>query len=338
MDTKITENKMLDLSSTIALIKQGKPLVISGNDELLEQLPTGNWIGGTANYFYIKGKGGRVEKDMLFVTDFSDIAKEFKITVYKELELKNVCTNGFENGFNFLILPYARNIHFSFSLNAPNYEDQFINPLIGLVAGGDFDEVKEGRLSQVFNGATGEVYTDDGVAMHCSLPDNKVARLEIINVFEPKEEDVVFEVPENSFSVGTCLINGKEASLYDFFKEIEWDIRFPIVANYGGAIINIAFFMFDDEKKEVVFAAPLFKGYQYKLSNSFESYSELFHKRVQKVFEQETNVVYNCNCLYNYFYGELEKHDIGFSGPTTYGEIGFQILNQTFTYLAIDEY
>ena len=338
MMTQITEGKMMDLESTQNLIRQGKVLVISGNDALLSQLPRGSWIGGTANYFYIKGEGGKVEQNQLFVSDFSAEMSNFKILTYSKESIHRVCLNGFENGINFLILPTFSDIHVSFGLNAPYYEKQYINPLIGLIAGGDFDETLNGRRAKIFSGITGESYTEYGVVLHGSLPQNKVARLEIVNVFEPDENQSVIEVDKTSFRVENCKIDGKPRNLYDFFKEIHWDIRYPIVTDYHGAIINASILKEDEQNRSVLFTAPLFKGKKYTFSKKFDSYANLFKERVKTAFEKEKRIIYNCNCLYNYFYGELEKNDIGLTGTTSWGEIGFHLMNQTFTYLAVDEY
>ena len=335
--TQINEGKLMDLESAKELINQGKTLVISGNDSQLEKLPKGNWIGGTANYYYIKGETGRVDKEMVFVSDFTSELENFKILTYNKDTIKQICLQGFENGFNFLILPAFSDIHVSFGLNAPYYEKQYINPLIGLISGGDFDETTSGTRAKVYNGITGESYLEYGIALHGSLPKNKVARLEIVNVFEPEEKEPVIEVPKTAFDITDCLIDGKPANLYDYFRNADWDIRYPIVTSYNGAILNSSIIKMDDEERKVLFTAPLFKGQSYKFSKRFDSYANLFKEKVKIAFEKETKVIYNCNCLYNYFYGELDKHDLGLSGTASWGEIGFHLMNQTFTYLAIDE-
>ncbi|MEL6538540.1 MAG: hypothetical protein AAFQ98_24170, partial [Bacteroidota bacterium] len=236
----------------------------------------------------------------------------------------------------FLIIPALRDIHLSFSLNAPDYEQLFTNPLIGLVAGADLEEFTNGKLSKTYNGATGDSYTDAGVVLHAKLPANKVARLEIINVFEPAN-DITIEVESDGFVVDQCKINGESQSLYAYMKEHNIDITYPLVCDYAGATVNVSFQRFDDEKKEVVFYAPLFKGKTYTLSKKFDSYVDTFKEKSTEFLSREDNIVYNCNCILNYLYGSLDKGSIGFSGPTTFGEVAYQMLNQTFSYLAVDE-
>ncbi|MBL6449066.1 hypothetical protein JMN32_22330 [Fulvivirga sp. 29W222] len=337
MKAKIQENKLMDVKSTSKLIEEGKVLVLSGSEDLLNQLPHGNWIGATTPFFYLEQKINKESgRGYLMVSDFTDLIKSFSISVFDETSLKNVSTSGFENGFNFLVLPALRDIQFSFALNSSSYEKLFENPLIGLVAGVDLEEFTKGKLSKTFYGPSGESFTDNAVVLHAELPPEKVARLEIVNVFEP-ENDIFIEVEEDAFRVKNCLIDGKPTSLYEYIKEHNIDTSYPLVCDYAGATVNVSFQYLDDEKKEVVFYAPLFKGKKYTTSKKFDSYSESFRNRIESVLENEKNIVYNCNCILNYLYGELDKHDIGFSGATTFGEVAYVLLNQTFTYLAIDE-
>ena len=332
-----SNNKLLSVAETIQLIEQGKVLVLSGEEALLAQLPKGNWIGGTIPYFFLKDGAGRLDKENIYVSDFTDSVTEFQVKTYSKENLHTVCQGGYENGFHFMILPALVDIHASFALNSKDYKDLYKNPLIGLIAGIDLDELGTGKASKTFNGSTGEHYTNDAVVLHAKLKDSQVARLEIINVFEASNE-IKLEVEQDGFRVKDCKINGETVNLYRYIKEQEIDISYPLVCDYSGATINTSFQSLDDEKEEVLFYAPLFKGKVYTTSNTFESYVATFGKKSKEVLSRETNLIYNCNCILNYVYGQLDKKSIGFSGATTFGEIAYQLLNQTFTYLAIDEH
>ena len=49
-------------------------------------------------------------------------------------------------------------------------------------------------------------------------------------------------------------------------------------------------------------------------------------------------VVFSCNCILNYLYSELEGKKTGsFVGPITFGEVAYQLLNQTLVYLKIED-
>ena len=332
------EDRLLSVSEVTELINQGKLLAVSGEEELLSQLPKGNWIGGTIPYFYLKGKTGVFDQKSIFVRDLTGKAEDFKIQTYSIDNINQIAVNGYENGFQVLILPALKKIHESFGLNSDDYEKLYDNPLIGVVAGISLEDLEKGRHTKTFNGQTGESYTESGVAIHACLPDSKVARVEIINVFEPKDDDgIEIEFEETGFQVKDCLINGVKTNLYDYIKENEIDIKFPLVCSYAGANINVSFESLKDGDKIVTFYAPLFKGNTYKFSRTSGTYADAFRNQVASLGEDKDKMIYNCNCVLNFMYGELENHDIGYSGPAAFGEIAYNLVNQTFTYLVIDE-
>jgi hypothetical protein len=49
-------------------------------------------------------------------------------------------------------------------------------------------------------------------------------------------------------------------------------------------------------------------------------------------------IAFSCNCILNYLYAELEGKQTGnFTGPITFGEVAYQLLNQTMVYLDIQD-
>src|SRR2546428_5124442 len=44
------------------------------------------------------------------------------------------------------------------------------------------------------------------------------------------------------------------------------------------------------------------------------------------------DVAFACNCTLNYVYGKLDGARVGLPGPFTFGEIAYQLLNQTMVY------
>lgn len=336
MSARIQENKLLTVSTASELILGGRVLVIFGDEALLTNLPKGNWIGGTTPYFYLKNECGRLDRTKVFVSDFTEAINDYNIITLEEHELPTIGTGGFENGFSFLAIPGLQQIHHTFALNSLDYPNILSNPLIGLIAGTTIDEYGNGKLPKVINGKTLEVTSLNAVVMHCSLLPSKVARMEIVNVFERSNKNSI-EVFEDTFTVKDCLINGELANLYHFIEENEIDVQNPLVCDYAGAAINVSFQFLNKTTKEVSFYAPLFKGKKYFFTKKELAYHEAFAEKISDVLLRETNIIYNCNSILNYLYGELDKHDIGFSGTAAFGEIAYGLLNQTFVYLAIDE-
>jgi hypothetical protein len=66
-------NALVAIDDAIALICAGAPLAIAGRKEALDQLPAGNWIGGTTPYFLTADGGEMVDATRVFVTDFSGL-------------------------------------------------------------------------------------------------------------------------------------------------------------------------------------------------------------------------------------------------------------------------
>ena len=49
-------------------------------------------------------------------------------------------------------------------------------------------------------------------------------------------------------------------------------------------------------------------------------------------------VFFSCNCVLNYLYSNLEGKKVGsFTGPMTFGEIAYVLLNQTLVYLQVQD-
>jgi len=48
-----------------------------------------------------------------------------------------------------------------------------------------------------------------------------------------------------------------------------------------------------------------------------------------------SDIPFACNCVLNYQYVKLEGARAGLPGPCTFGEIAFQLLNQTMVYFDV---
>ena len=89
------------------------------------------------------------------------------------------------------------------------------------------------------------------------------------------------------------------------------------------------------EEDRVNFYAPIFKDTKYKFAKSIPDYVTSFNSQIKKVDLQPE---FSCNCILNYLHGELEGKKIeNVSGPITFGEIAYQLLNQTLTLLYIED-
>jgi len=90
-----------------------------------------------------------------------------------------------------------------------------------------------------------------------------------------------------------------------------------------------------DKEKSVQFYAPVFEGVSYRIARPVEDYAAKFHVAVPN---GAAKPVFACNCILNFLYGELEGKKTGaITGPITFGEIAYQLLNQTMVFLQIEK-
>jgi hypothetical protein len=100
-------------------------------------------------------------------------------------------------------------------------------------------------------------------------------------------------------------------------------------------MVNTSIQNIDLENKRVSFFAPVFPELEYRIATPIEDYISEFNDIIN---ELNIKPVHTCNCILNYLYASLEgKKTASLTGPMTFGEIAYQLLNQTLVYLTIDE-
>lgn len=82
------QNQLLSLKETQALIESGQLLLIAGSQGLLDQLPAGQWLGGTTPYFMSK-EGAQKDLNRLFVSNLSDLALNAKLKAIRPKSWNN---------------------------------------------------------------------------------------------------------------------------------------------------------------------------------------------------------------------------------------------------------
>ena len=321
--------RVLTFDETVEVINEGKLLHIAGAEALLRKLPKGRWIGGSTEYFMTED-GGKVSAEMLFVTEFS--YNGFSIKSYDTAHIANVANDAFDNGFSVVIIPYDSEVHTVYAENAASYENIFMRNIVGWIAGVNLDV--PGQKPIAVDGSAPAVYENRAVVLHLQLPESQTAMINIVNIFTPDNDSPVFEFTQEGFSATTCLVNGQETALADYIAKNEIDTKLPLIGDYSGNGINISFKSIEDGV--VHFYAPVFHGIQYRTANSIPDYAAAFHSRITDICDD--NTVFCCNCVLNFLYGDLEGKKIDkFIGPITFGEIAYQLLNQTLVYVTVSE-
>jgi hypothetical protein len=311
-----------------AEIAAGESFFLAGSRKALSQLPRGNWVGGTISYFMTE-QGGQQSEDQIFVTRVPAFSLGAEAADYGPENLAQLYRDAPANGFTFVVMPVSTEVLKIFAEQAPTFDGFLIHPVVGWVSGVLVDRIGEDSPA-VFNGRTGAVFADRCVALHVALPANKIADLDIVNIFESGDGDVIrFE--EAGFHVTGCLVDGKPDNLADYIRRKGLRTEFPLVGDYNGTSINVSFQSVDTVTCAVDFYAPVFPGVDYRFAKPVEEYSAAFGNAVALEAHEPD---FACNCILNYLYGKLEGKKTGrITGPMTFGEIAHQLLNQTMVRL-----
>lgn len=311
-------------------IASGRFLAIAADEQVLGRLPRGNWIGGTIPYF-IADTGGTESRDLAMVTVLAEADVQARILAYDAETIPSIAKDAPDNGFTILILPGLSEIHSQFAAGAPNYDEMYLKPLAGWISGVHLSDLGL-RTPKTLDGRSGLLSDRQGLAIHVPLPAVKLATVGILNIFRQGDGDRIL-FPEAGFSAAVCEIDGKPVRFAHYVRERGLDLTLPLVADYHGAQINVSFKEVDEREDRVTFFAPVFPGVEYRQAAPVPDYAATFGALASS---QEIQPLFTCNCILNYLHGKLEGKRIGtMAGPVTFGEIGYQLLNQTLVYLRV---
>jgi hypothetical protein len=322
--------RLLSVSETAARILAGEKLLLAGDEALLSQLPAGSWIGGTIPYF-MAPDGGCVTRDHIYVDELPEQVTNVQVSSYGPDDLVRLPGDGFENGFSIVILPATSEVHARYAAEAPEYPHLFDRPVVGWVSGVHLDDL--GSVSPKVFAGSGEAGSDCVAAvLHAQLPDGVLASADIVNLFTQGDGDTL-TFDTTGFAHGKVNVNGTPRVFSEYLREIGHDIRLPLVADYFGAMVNVSFQAVPEDDAAVTLYAPVFEGVEYKLAAPVGDYVSEF---VSKLPIGTAAPAFACNCILNFLYSELEGKKTGdIGGPITFGEVAYQLLNQTLVYLTI---
>ena len=325
-------NEMLSVAEAAARIEAGDVMVVAGAEELLRALPKGKWIGGTTVYF-VTDQGGATVRDRLFCSIFPE-ARGAVPRYLAATDLAQIPAGYAGSGFTMIMIPAFSVAHSDFAVEGAGYPGLFDQPLVGWVTGVHLDELGK-RAPLVFDGATGMAHEDGAALLHVELPAGTSADLDILNIFaQGDRKDLTFTFPEGGFSTQRAMVDGRDVDFARYIEENAIDTRLPLVANYAGALVNVSIQSVDTQGGGVKFYAPVVAGVEYRLANALGSYAQAFADGAGETGAGQ----YSCNCILNYLYGELEGQRTGnFTGPVTFGEIAYILLNQTLVRLDIGD-
>ena len=310
-----------------AMIQAGKKLLLAGDAKLLEQLPKGDWIGGSTPYFILYPEQMVESYEKLFVNCLPDFVEAIEIREYDSSNIKDIYSDAPRNGFTVLIIPISSPVFPEFTMNAPGYKDFARYPLCGWVSGQSLEVIYSEKKSHTASGVGPNVYSDRAVAMHISLPANKYAELHMFNPYEQGDGDVIsFDYSEQV--VKDAFINGTKRNLAEYLRETKFDVsKFPLVANYSGAMMNISCYTVNDV---VLMSAPVFEHVEYRVAK--------INDQLPEPDLNSDKIAFSVTCAINYLQPEFcRKYMKKMNGPVVFGEIVYQLVNQTTVYVTIGD-
>jgi hypothetical protein len=322
-------DRLLQKNSVEEKIRENRVLLVSGPDAMLSTLPPGNWIGGTTPYF-MGDEGAFFSNEAVCVTDLSRVAKNTVISAYDETNIHYVFDDAMPNGFSIIIIPFKSKPHFRFAIGAPDFSNFAMRQLIRWVCGGDINEIDRLR-PKAFDGHEG--HEEKAVVMHVEMPEGMSAEIGIVSPFRQGHgHALTFE--SDGFIQSHVMVDGVLEHFPSYVRRTKMDTRLPLVADYAKAMINVCIGQVDDEK--VTFLAPVFKNVAYKQAKPLEDYVLAFERVMPDI--DASGIAFSCNSVLNYIDLGMAGKKIGpFKGPVTFGEVAYQLLNQTLVYLHIQK-
>ncbi|MDR1601856.1 MAG: hypothetical protein LBS42_05455 [Tannerella sp.] len=302
------------------MIREGLYLILAGDAEALQQLPAGNWIAGATPCYLSSGVPHEIAKGQLYVNQLPEYVTGVEIKTYDADNLKHIFTEGPDNGFTMLLLPFASEILREYALHSFDYENFGLVPLVGWVAGkGNLWEVLKTDI--VMYGPDATAHLNKAVVMHVGLPAGKYAEVHIHSPFKIRPDvTVVFE--ESTVAPQDALINGERQNLREYMLRHDINFIHPLIVNLAGINICVTF-IYDTEQLTTMTA--LFKGVNY-----------YFSELDTQVWEIPQDRIYALCCLY-YVQNPDPERLCQMTGPVTYGEIGYQMVTQSIVYLTVGD-
>ncbi|WP_091147720.1 hypothetical protein [Novosphingobium sp. CF614] len=318
-------NGLMPVDAVADLIRAGACLSLAGRKEALDALPAGRWIGGTSPYF-MTAEGGRIVTGQeVFVTDLGAIG-DVSIGIYGADELEQISGEAPDQGFALAVIPAGSRCHAEFAKNAATYPMAFMRPTVGWISGYDLGE--PGASAWVYDGRSGAAFADRVVVAHVAFGDDADALIEIVNIFAPEGEDVI-RFDETGFTPRWCTVNGERRRFADYVMARGRQAGdLPLVGDFAGAHVNASLKSIDAAAGTVELYAPVFPGVDYAFAAPVGDYAGSFREALStRSFD---GAAWSCNCILNFLFGKLEGVAIGgLAGPVTFGEIAYQLLNQT---------
>jgi hypothetical protein len=308
------------------LIRAGDTLLLAGDAKLLFRLPAGNWIGGSTPFFILYPETGTTSYDRIFVQQLPAFVTKTEVREYDETSIQNIFSDGPQNGFTVLIMPFASPVAVEYALNAPGYRNFAAHPVCGWLAGQPLEVIMTEK-SYTASGAGSGVSSTKAVVMHISLPESKYAEIHIFNPYKQGDGDGI-RFDYSSMTLNDAIINGEKRNFAGYLREIGYDMQMPLVADYSGAMINVV--CCGITENEVYMSAPVFKSVDYRIA--------VIDDKIVEPSLMDDRIVFSVTCIGNFIRPDIcAQYLKKMNGPVVYGEIAYQQVGQTTVYVTVDD-
>ncbi len=303
-------------------------LILTGSDEVLALLPTGNWIGGIADKIPLQYNDAG-EALCIQVNDLSEWVRSVHINSYQSFNFESIERDVYPNGFSIIAIPAFSSVHLNYGVYTTTVPQHVETPIIGWVAGSECGK-EDMRESVVIDGSTGEFYPERAVVLHCALHDDLKAWFDVLNPFEPDLQRPHFKFAAASFNVKLCTVippqnTAKERAHYlegenalveqvnfrQYMATNHPEIDFhntPLTTTLRGEILTSAF-LDTSPGRSLILAAPVVPGLSYYVGKP-RPYAE------KQYLAHANSAVLQINCQYSPFfvpgaiksYGEVARY------------------------------
>lgn len=328
------------------MIREGRVLLLAGAEADLASLPAGCWIGGTTGYF-VTPRGSMPAEGQVFYTDFTAIASGASWRGFGAADIHQLAEHYPANGFAILILPGFSKLLGEVAGHIMEFDGLYNLPLMGWVSSVRLDgpqNILPPVRPKTFAGGP-RAEEERAAVLYVSLPPQYFAQLHIANLFSPGEgPDIRFLQPGQIID-GDCLIGGERGNLARYIEEKDIDRRLPLVADHEGALLNVAILQAEAADGRMTFLAPVSPALTYRFAEEVLDYEAEFTRAAEDIALDQA--AHACICVLHYHHTGLAqpfqaadepRRGPDITGPVTFGQIAYTVLNQTLTCLAISRY